>query len=67
MLVVIVMDRLNGDENVSGTAAALEMVINGCNMDVNGHVKATGLRRKASLNVTFCVKKERNASLKKVI
>lgn len=34
-------------------------------MDVNDLVKTSGLRRKATLNVTFCVKKERNASFKK--
>lgn len=43
-----------------------EMKVGKDNMDVNDRVKSTGLRRKATLNVSFCVKKERNASFKKV-
>lgn len=29
--------------------------------------KPSGLRRKASMNVTFCVRKERDANYKKVL
>lgn len=43
-----------------------EMKVDKDNMDVNDRVKSAGLRRKATLNVSFCVKKERNASFKKV-
>ncbi|XP_046660175.1 NAD-dependent protein deacetylase sirtuin-7 [Homalodisca vitripennis] len=49
---------------VPGTEVEMGMKVD--NMDVNDLVKTTGLRRKATLNVTFCVKKERNASFKKV-